>query len=465
MKQPVDAMTIANAKKPILFRASVNPVLRSYAWGGFDLAHWLKRPGERIAEIWFCSTQDDGVSSINGVSFARVVSANPKAMLGSRFASKPTFSKVLAKDQNQPQIVQIGFNEKIVGREQEFINRMKNERHYVVQLKDTINRMLALIRDERKRHEAFEEYRQGYEAWVSEESAAGWTLGHGPSFTGTKITTVIRDSGFDVTVFGRLADVRRELAGCLNTIELKPGQTIIAPVGYIHSIVGSHQTHPLVNEVKNEAWYIFSPGKNEAGKEVLFYFEPQQTSNTTYSPFDFPTPVVYANARAEMRKDLTKGLGAILAEGEEAPENDEAAIQCIVERTVKFESTKPEDFIVNAKARNVSTAYRAKGAKAARAVGGSYRVIENMPFVLDTITLQGSAQAPAEVTVTPLDDSYSDIVILEGEVTIAIENQKETLTAGDSIFFPASDKVPRTITASTNACFARSYPPPEDAVF
>jgi hypothetical protein len=208
MTQAAEAMTIANAKKPIIFRASLKPVLKHYAWGGFDLARWLKRPVERIAEIWFCSTQSDGISSINGLSFARIVAANPKAMLGSRFASKPTFSKILGKDQNQPQIVQIGFNEKIVGREQEFIARMKEERHLAVQLKDELNRMLAPIRDETKRQEVFEEYRQGYEAWASEESAAGWTFGNLPSFTGTKLTTAIRDAAFEVMVFGRLADVR-----------------------------------------------------------------------------------------------------------------------------------------------------------------------------------------------------------------------------------------------------------------
>jgi mannose-6-phosphate isomerase class I len=464
MTLAAEAMTIANAKKPIIFRASLKPVLKHYAWGGFELARWLKRPVERIAEIWFCSTQSDGVSSINGLSFARIVAANPKAMLGSRFASKPTFSKILGKDQNQPQIVQIGFNEKIVGREQEFIARMKEERHLVVQLKDELNRMLTLIRDETKRQEVFEEYRQGYEAWVSEESAAGWTFGRLPSFTGAKLTTAIRDANFEVMVFGRLADVRRELASYLNTIALEAGQTIIAPAGYIHSIVGSHQTHPLVNEAKTEAWYIYSPGKTERGKDVLLYFEPQQTANTTYSLFDFPTPIVYANRRAEMRKNLTKGLSAILNAGEEPPEADEAAIQCITERTVRFEPMKPQDFIVNPNARNVSDEYQAKGAKVERAVGGSYRVIDIMPFVLDNISLNGSEQAPAEVTVTPLDDSYSDIVILEGKVVIAIDSRKETLTAGDSIFFPASDIAPRTITALTNARLMRSYPPPEIAV-
>jgi mannose-6-phosphate isomerase-like protein (cupin superfamily) len=380
-------------------------------------------------------------------------------MLGSRFASKPTFSKVLGKDQNQPQIVQIGFNQKIVGRKQEFISRMQEERRLVVHLKDELNRMLAFIEDETQRRQVFEEYRRGYEAWVSEESSAAWTLGKGPSFTGVEITTIFRDSGFDVTVFSHLTDVRRELASYLNTIELTPGQTIISPVGYIHSIVGSHQTHPLVNEAKSEAWYIFSSGKSEAGKDVLLYYEPQQTSNTTYSPFDFPTPIVYANSKAEMRKDLTKGLGAILTPGEEAPETDGDAIRLIAERTVKFEPTEMQDFIVNAKACNVSSEYQANGAKVERAVGGSYRVMDNMPFVLDTITMHGSAQTPAEVTLTTVKDSYSDIVILDGEVTIVIDSRKETLTKGDSIFFPACDTVPRTITTSTDAILARSYPP------
>jgi hypothetical protein len=464
MTQAADAATIANAKKPIIFRASSNPVLKHYAWGGFDLARWLDRPVERIAEIWFCSTQSDGVSSIEGVPFARIVAANPKAMLGSRFASKPTFSKVLGKDQNQPQIVQIGFNEKIVGREQEFIARMKEERRLIVQLKDQLNRMLLLIGDETKRREAFEEYCRDYEVWVSEESAAGWTLGRAPSFIRTKITTLIRDSGFEVSVFGRLTDVRRELTGYLNTITLEPGQTIISPVGYVHAIVGSHQTHPLVTEAKTEAWHIFSPGRNEAGKDILFYFEPQQTANTTYSLFDFPTPIVYVNSRAQMRKNLSAGLSAILTEGEAAPENDEAAIQLIAERTVKFEPTSPEDFIVNARARDASIEYQSRNAKVERAIEGSYRVIESMPFVLDTITLNGTAQAPAEATVKPLDDSYSDIVILEGEVTITIDTREKTLTAGDSIFFPASDKAPRTLTASTNAHLVRCYPRQEMAV-
>jgi mannose-6-phosphate isomerase class I len=454
-----EAMTAASGKKPIIFRASLNPVLKHYAWGGFDLARWLKRPVERVAEIWFCSTQIDGVSLIGGVSFAGIVAANPKAMLGSRFTSKPTFSKVLAKDQSQPQIVQIGFNEKIVGRETEFISWMKEERRLVVQLKDALNRILAHIWNKTERLEAFEEYRRCYEAWVCEETAVGWTGEHFPSFTGTKLKTAIRDSGFEAMAFGPLIDVRRELCSYLNTIELEPGQNIIAPVGYIHSIVGSHQTHPLVNEAKTEAWHVFSPDLKEAGKDVVFYFEPQQTANTTYSLFDFPTPIVYVNDRAEMRKDLTRGLGAILSTGEEPPETDEEAIQCIAERTVRFIPTEPRDFIVNPGARNVSGEYQAKSAYAERAIGGSYRLIQLMPFIMDNISLNGSKQASAQVTIMPLEDSYSDIVVLEGEVVLSIDSRKEILTAGDAIFFPASDKSSRLVTASTNARLMRIYPP------
>jgi hypothetical protein len=454
-----EALMIAKARKPILFRASVDPVLKHYAWGGGDLARWLKRPQERIAEIWFCSTQSDGVSSIDGMPLISIVAANPADMLGPGFIMKPTFSKVLGKDQNQPQIVQIGFTERIVGRKQEFISRMQEERQIVVQLKDELNRILASIEDETARRDAFEEYRKGYEGWVSGEIAAGWTLGCGPDFSGTRINAVMQDSGFDTAIFGRLADTRRELTGYLNTIELQVGRTIISPVGYIHSIVGSHQTHPLVNEPKTEAWYIFSGGKNEAGKDILFYFEPQQTSNTTYSLFDFPTPLVYTNAGVEMRKDLTRGLDAILNAGEEPPRDDLAAIRCIAERTVRFEPTKPEDFIVSGRARDVRDEYLAVCARVERVVEGSYPVIDTMPFVLDIMVLNGSVETPAEVTIVPLDHSYSDLVILEGKVTILIDDRREACAAGDAVFFPASDRTPRTIVSSRHALLARSYPP------
>ncbi len=459
MTPATDALMIAKAGKPILFRASVDPVLKHYAWGGRDLARWLKRPEERIAEIWFCSTQGDGLSSINGVSLASIVAANPKAMLGPGFETKPTFSKVLGKDQDQPQIVQIGFSERIVGRKQEFISRMQEERRLVIRLKDELNRALASIEEETARRDAFEEYRKGYESWVSEGIASGWTPGCGPDFSGTRICAVMKDSGFDSGIFTRLTDTRRELTGYLNTIELQVGRTIISPVGYIHSIVGSHQTHPLVNEAKTEAWYIFSGGKNGAGKEVLFYFEPQQTSNTTYSLFDFPTPLVYGNTGVEMRKDLTRGLEAILSAGEGPPKDDLAAIRCIADRTVRFKPTKPEDFIVSAGARDVSDEYRAGRARVERVVDGSYPVIDTMPFVLDIMVLNGSEEAPAEVTIAPLDHSYCDLVILEGEVTVLIDDRRETWAAGDAVFFPASDRTPRTITASKHALLARSYPP------
>ena len=304
----------------------------------------------------------------------------------------------------------------------------------------------------------FNQYRESYERWVSMQVDAKWQspqLPELPAFT----------LGLE-PIFENMRTVRASIVSVLNEVKLQPGQVIVSPVGYIHSIVGSHQTHPPSThpEAKNEAWYIFSIGKDTQGRDRLLYFEPQQTSNTTYSPFDLPTPIVWnaKTGKPAMRKDLTKGLDALLKPGESAPATEKEAIRIIAERGLKFEATKPEDFIVNNRIQDITGTARYANpvrAKAESLIEGTYPVWPEALFTLERVSLEGEGlNNPASITVNPPEDSFYELTVTKGTVEVNMAGRREVLTPGSSIFVPASNKAPIDIRSESQAEVLKLYP-------
>lgn len=448
-ERAAQAAKIAEMSTPIISRPTDAPVFKKYAWGGTGISRLLNVLRDKIAEIWFNSTQKDGLSKIAGsdVTLAEAIAANPEKMLGPGMSEKPIFNKILGKDETQPQIVHIGFNSKIKGNEARFVALAVRERELVVALKDSL-----LIRDEAQ----FQEYRTVYEAWVQKESAAGWSIDEVPDLS--------RYAVIDKTLapmLKELRSVRRDIVSYMNEVRLEPGQVIISPVGYIHSIVGSHQGHPLSGpKAKNEAWYIVPV---DGG---MLYFEPQQTSNTTYSPFDFPTPIEWNKALGVpvMRKDIGKGLDKdideLLASGEAKPTNDLEAIRIITERAFRFEATTPEDFVVNDRVLDITADYEgAVQAKVESMISGSYGVMENPPFALERISLAGKgSESPASIKDKPVKDSFHELTVVKGEVVLAFNGREEILPAGSTVFIPAAHRSAIEIRSNGEAEVLKTYP-------
>ena len=455
-----EAAKIAESGMAIISRPTDAPVLKEYPWGGTGLSGFLGWVKKKIAELWLNSTQGDGLSKIPGAqagaTLADTIAANPEKMLGKGRTVKSIFNKILGKDETQPQIVHMGFNEKIVGNKEAFVNLTIKEREFATTLKDKLAAAL-------KTKPQFEQYAAAYERWVNKQIDSKWTLRESPELPEFM-------SGFDKDIFEDTRKTREELVSYLNEIRLAPGQVIISPVGYIHSIVGSHQTHPLDVEAKNEAWYIMSDGKGG-----LLYFEPQQTSNTTYSPFDFPTPIVWKQgAEGEggvaMRKDFLNdkkelaNLGLLIGDGESMPASEADVLRLIADKTIKFESSTPEDFIVNSSIRDMTGEHSdaVNGAKVESLISGSYPVMGNPPFTLERITLPGEgASKPASISVNPVKDSFYELTVTKGEVTVAVNGKEETLTAGSTVFVPASYGNPIAMTSNGEAEVLRTYPPSE----
>lgn len=460
------ALKIAEAGRPIIsipeIRGSTldNLVYKIYAWGGYIISRFLGMVKTKFAELWFNSTQQDGRSIIPGtdITLAEVIEANPGATLGPNMTVKPMFCKILGKDEMQPQIVHLGFNEKIkeVGKEQ-FVKWVIAERNLVIELKGRLA-VLNLTEDQFKK-----EYLPAYEAWVSAQVRAKWEnrelMPALPAFM----------SGFDRTIFNKIREIRANIVSVMNEIELKPGQVILSPVGYIHSIVGSHQMHPISgSEAKNEAWYIFSV-KDEAGKEHLLYFEPQQTSNTTYSPFDFPTPIDWGKDKTtgtvgpKMRKDLptVPGIEHLLNPGETAPTTDEATIRLMMDRAIDFEVAEPTDFIVNSRIEDITNRPSYANAIETRVeslIEGTNSVWTKDLFTVRRLMFNGQEGKQASITVNPVENSYHELIVLKGEVTVTTEDQTVVMKPGSSIFIPYNARKPYQITANDKAELVQVYP-------
>lgn len=421
-----------------------------YPWAGIGISSFLGWERCKIAEFWINSTQRDGISRISrnlrsplDIPLEELINADTEQVLGTGIKTKPAFCKILGKEESQPQILHIGFNPKIktIGRES-FIEWVIEERKMVTKLKDEMVKLNLSL-------EQFEQYIEVYTDWVNTQIACDWlhmTLPDLPDFMNT----------ISPSLFRKIRQNRANIVSVLNKIYLKPGLVIISPVGYIHCIVGSHQTHPIQgSEGKNEAWYIFSIGKNQDGTDRLLYFESQQTANTTYSLFDFSTPIVWKDGKPEMRKDLTK----IRDISTTIPGTEEEAIPIIAEKTVKFESTRPEDFILNSKIRDITATFaNVYLGQAESLVEGTYHLWPKDLFTLQRITLSGTKTNASSLILGPIKDVYHELIVIRGEALMIMETNATHIGQGCTVFIPACCQTPYKLESIGNAEVLRFYP-------
>ncbi len=468
-------------------------VTKQYAWGGTGISRWFGWPVKKIAEWWIASTHKDGLSKVPGteITYSEVIGANPEI----ESKENPILLKVLGKDETQPQIVHIGFSkekvENVFGTGEE--NWLRFKEHYAnltVQERELMKELRTHLEKIITNTEQFEEYQKAYSRWVSEQTELDWK-------DETKIMPELPDFMVQhaeelMGVYGRLLQVRRQLIHYLNRIDLKPGMTILSPVGYTHSIVGSHQGHPLAGpNAKNEAWHIFSAGRDEGGRELLLYFESQQTSNITFSPFDIPTGIDWKVGEKDkqkpkseqrgsviMRKDigtgLDNGIEELLKPGEAKPTNDEEAIRIITERAFHYVGTRQEDFIVRTE-ETAKTAPRPTpagmytnpvgSARTETLVEGTYPVWPEHLWTQQLITLEGEGEEkPASITINPQGEKLPSLVVLEGTIEYTRAGETKVLPKGSSVFYPGIETEPYEIKSVGKAQVMRVYPPQPKAV-
>ena len=420
-------------------------ILKRYTWGGYGISRFLGlSPEEKISELWFNSTQAGGLTTLpsSDKTLKALIEGDPQNMLGRGFSSKPVFCKILGKDEGQPQIAHVGFNDKISGREEDFIKLMTRERSLVTRLKDELSKVIRSEAD-------FKLYHSSYSDWVRIETEKRW---------GEELAPILPSfmSGFGEGIFRDIQLIRREIVSYMNEIELKPGQVILSPTGYIHSIVGSHQMHPprSHSEAKSEAWYIFSPSPDGKG---LLYFEPQETSNTTYSPIDFPTPIEWKDGMASLRKDIRNGLEAVLKPGEKRPATDEEAIRTM-SRALLFKPSKESDFVITDKAKDITNSKRYSdpvNVSVDVMIEGLYPVWQKDLFALERIRFNNGGSS---VKVEPVDGIYHEIFVIGGEVDICNSAKVTHLKRGSSVFIPASFRDSYELISASAAEVLRVFP-------
>ncbi|PKN03233.1 hypothetical protein CVU75_03260, partial [Candidatus Dependentiae bacterium HGW-Dependentiae-1] len=379
------------------------------------------------------------------------------------------FSKLLGKNNSQPQVVYLGFNARSMEKfcqsyatqelalgafKKEITRLLIKERQLITQL---CNQLIVCVTSS----EEFAQYQQVYEQWVSTQIIHDWC--HQETLT---LPSWLCDRGFSIAIFDALRQVRKEIAAYLNKIELQPGMVLLSPVGYAHSIVGSLQTHPPAchPDAKTEAWVIISLGKDERGRDILVYYEPQQRpqgreisgkpkrKDVTYSLADWPTPIVWDTFThiPKLRKNLCENLDALLASGESAPIDEWQAIALLVERALVFEPTQASDFLVNtmpSRIVDVTDLYGAAHlARAKLFIGGQYRVMPQELFQLHEITLRGNGKdVVASLVVKPQQGFDEQLVVLPvegavaGDVTLVdLQGVRTKLFQGCAVFVGAA---------------------------
>lgn len=409
-------------------------VSKEYSWGGTGISTFYGWQSKKIAEIWFFSTQKDGLTHIpeHQISLKDLIDCRTVNMLGTKSATKPIFCKILGKDEHAPQILHSGFCKSIVGQEAYFVDLCKQERNLVVQLKNMLTHYISS-------QEQFMQFKKSFDQWTSTAISQRWTnqesLPQLPSFM----------SNFDCSIFDRLLQIRQKLVSFLNEIPLQQGQVILSPVGNIHSIVGSHQIHPPAEhpDAKNEAYYIFSIESHSSDcPKQLLYFEPQQTSNTTYSPFDFASPIEYKNNTVTMRKDLRQGLDALISSPQEIPASEEQAIELMLKKAVAFKPTAIDDVVLDSKIKDIT--YSNKYAyqihtQVHSLVEGTYPLWPKAYFKLERITFDQNTKS--SIMVHPEHDSYHELYVIRGSIIMTYnDGTKADMPQGSAAFIPAAYK-------------------------
>lgn len=431
------------AKRGLLERITTNPIIigkdqganvsKEYSWAGTGISNFYGWDTKKIAEIWFFSTQKDGLTQHpeTKITLKDLIEHETINMLGHRWKNKPVFCKILGKDEHQPQILHSGFTESIVGNHERFIKLCQIERSLVVRLKDAL---AQYIHSEGQ----FADFKKSYDQWTSKEIRSRWTheemVPELPPFM----------HAFDCSIFGQLQKIRKQLVSFLNEIPLQEGNVILSPVGNIHSIVGSHQMHPPAEhpDAKNEAYYIFlADSGSSAGEKKLLYFEPQQTSNTTYSPFDFASPLEFKNGSVVMRKDLRQGLDALLGPTKVAPATEDEAIEIMMSKAITFQPTSVQDLVLDSKIQDCThspTYFDSHDVHVDSLIEGTYKLWPREYFKLERLTFEANKESA--ITVHPVEDSYHELFVIKGSVSMNFNGTITALSQGSSAFVPAAYK-------------------------
>lgn len=441
------------SKNPIIFSLFDHHIIKNYSWAGNGLSLLYGIPERPIAEVWFASTQQDGLTQVPGteITLKSLIDRYPENMLGAYFKKKPVFCKILSKDQRLPHILHVGFNEAIEGNREEFIELCMTERTLVMQLKDELAHFINNALQ-------FNEYKNSYDYWVSKQVLTRWS-----DDTLIPLLPKFMDA-FDRTIFHEIRKIRHALVLFLNEIKLEPGQVILSPVGTIHSIVGSHQMHPLAGhpEAKNEAYYIFSVARDSSLQDqIILYFEPQQTSNTTYSPFDFASPIEFKNGAVCMRKDLTKGLDALLLPGDTVAQSQQQAIRFMLERAIIFKPTAINDLMVHDRERPIDddTLFSDRqGVIIQELIHGTYALWPCPYFTLIRIQSIQELGNKAHVTINHVKNLYHELFVLRGSVSFVYKDTETLLHQGSCIFIPAACHESYALITDKNAELVMVYP-------
>lgn len=440
---------------PIIFNNQLGQnIYKEYSWAGTSISHFYGWPTQKIAEIWFNSTQRDGLTKIPGrlETLEKLIEHNPGEMLGSKLTEKPVFCKILGKNEKLPHILHSGFNNSIIGNKQFFIELCITERSFITKLQEQLSQHI---------HDAyhFQCYKDSYDDWTRQEILVQW---HNKELL-PKLPLFMAQ--FDTSIFNQLRETREKLVSYLNEIPLEEGMVVLSPVGNIHSIVGSHQMHPPAShpEAKNEAYYIFSAGTDQDGNKLLLYFEPQQTSNTTYSPFDFACPIEFRNGKVLLRKDLTKGLDALFDNTQQTPKNESQAIELMLNKAIRFEPTRIEDLIINDKIQDITQSSGYKNvinSKVESLIKDTYPPAwKHNYFTLERITLHGNGKtSQASVEMQPTFDSYHELFVVNGTVEMLYDDITRPLPQGSAVFVPACYSRTYIIESSSEAEVLKVFP-------
>ena len=441
--------------KPI----ATKPAKKLYAWGGVANQIVLGEeidPDNPIAELWFNSTQKDGLSympvdiALNNIKLNLYITLeefleyHPQAL--GMHPAKLFFTKFLCTRFEDK--VHMGFNSKIQAAKatEEFIKLLKEDRRLAWRLK------YAIIDTK----EAFDRFKRDYEEWTTEQAKKQWQAVNHPIKTKGWLK-----EGEDVkSILEEIRAVRAEIVSFLNEIKLVPGQVIISPVGYPHAIFGlSHQTHPLKGtEAKNEAWIIITVKNPQTNKDELILVEPQQTSNTTYSFADFYTPIEYKDGAVNMRKNLNKNKDA--RTNEEILQGEYDTIEGFVKGGLKSEGTLADDFILQPRIMSKSN----NTTEEALIEGIHKDLWPQEYFRVHKITLYGRKDTLASFRVSPISGISHELLLIKGSLTLKIPGQ-DNITLGfgkgsyQSVFIPADFKQNYTISSDTHTEVLKLFKP------
>jgi hypothetical protein len=284
--------------------------------------------------MWLTSTQPEGAARFRAQTgtLADLVAAHPEVLghwARQLFGDEmPLFAKFIHTD--FPSRVHLGFRRAV--RRDELLGWLEREQELLRILVGALRVPDA---------GAFAAYHSRYARWASDQALEGWRRDDDEA-AATQLACFV-DAALDLPGWLRaVRENRCAIVDTLNEVDLRreSGHLLLTAAGVLHGIFGlSHQTHPLdrtrvpletlyrglaerslagasdaelgrmidqagLGELRRENG---APPKNEAwlatdvdGAPVLF--EPQQSSDTTYSVADFYTPLTWSTNGVRFRK-------------------------------------------------------------------------------------------------------------------------------------------------------------------